>query len=132
MGELLQDDLAYALLVDGVDEREESANRNGLHFLGLQLTYSLARIILVKWGDDLPGIVDAFLDTHTQVARDDRWRRSQGQVPDILFVCPPHLQGVAKTFSRDQAGLSPVVLQHGVGGHGRSMYQELDLAQEMP
>ena len=117
LGELLAHDLGHALLVRGVEEREEEAHRDGLDPGLLQLADALACTLLVERDEHRAVLQDPLGHGQPVPAPDDRVPLP-GQILVVREVerllVPRDVEDVAVALGRDQADGRAVVLDHDV------------------
>ena len=107
----------------------KQAHSNGLDTLLLQATGDLPNLTLVKRELDLAIGAQTLSHLKTMAPRDQRRRLVVLQVVHDGDTKTPHFQNVSETLGCDQCGFCTLVLQNGVGGHGRRVHHGFDLAR---
>ena len=130
VGELLEDQLAGAPLVVGVDEAEEEAHGDRFHAELLQPPHAAAHRRFVEGEDDVALEVAALRDGDAGPPPCDRYGRRRGRVPNLLLVVPPELDLVAVPLRGEEPGGGAAHLDHRVVGRGRPVHEGLDGAAE--
>ena len=124
LGELLAHDLRHALLVRGVQEREEEAHRHGLDLRLLELAHLLARLLLVERHEHRAVLRDPLGHGQAMTASHD----GVGLPRQVLVVreverllVPRDVEDVAVALRRDHPHRGAVVLDDDVRGDGRAV-----------
>ena len=130
-GAFLLGDLAHALLVLRVDEREHEDDRQRLEAELLQAPQRGAHGGFVERHDDLAFVVEPFGNADAPAALRDRRRRRQRRVPDVFLVAAAQLDLVAMALRGDQPGHRAAHLDHRVVGGGRAVHDDRGLRQQL-
>jgi hypothetical protein len=130
-GQLLRRDLADALLVARMDEREQEDDRDRLDLLKRQARERSPDRVLVERHDDVTLEVEPLGHADAAAPRADRRRGRRRRVPDVLLEAAPELDLVAMAVARDQAGHRAVHLDHRVVGGGRAVHDALGPREEL-
>ena len=126
--------LAHPLLVAGVAERPEEADRDGVAAGGDELADRALRLDLVERHDDLAEAVDALGNAMNEALRHDRiGLLALREVDDLGDVArgdaaraAHDVDRVLVALGRDQADLRALALDQRVGADGRAMRQDRD------
>ena len=127
LGELLPDDLLNAQLVDGVDEGEEGAHRDGGHALRLQLPHHLTSLLLVQGRLHRAVVADALGDGAVQAGGDQGVGLLGLEVVQGGAALGADLHQVLKALGGDQPQAAALLLDQGVGAHRGAVGQIADL-----
>ena len=83
---------------------------------------------LVERGEDAAAGVHALGDLEAEVARDDR-REAAGHAVGLRAGAAAELEHVAEARGGDQAGAGEAALEHGVGGGGGAVHDQVDVGE---
>ena len=131
LGVLLRDDLADALLVRRIHEREKQHDRDRGHACRLEAPHLNAHLVIVERGQHAALVIEAFFQRQAVAARDELRRRRSARVPDVLSVSAAELDLVATALRDQQAGLRPGQLDHGVVGGRGAVDDQVGLAEKL-
>ena len=130
LGELLAHDRGNTLLVLVIQEREEKADGDGVDGGLLQLADLGADLAVVQRDLDRTVGEDALVDRQAVAAACDRERLPRQVLPQRevhRLLVPRDVDDVAIALRRDHADVGAVVLDHDVGGHGRTVEDLIQL-----
>ena len=120
VGQRLADRLARALLVLGVQEGEQEADRDRLDLRLPQRVHGLLQALLVERLELALG-AHALAHAEAQLARHERRRPVLLEVVQVRPVLAPDLEHVAEAGRRHQRGARAAPLEQRVGGHGHAV-----------
>ncbi len=112
-----------------VDEREEVADRDGLHRLRTQGQHGAAHAVLVERDEDLAPGVEPLADAEPAAARSEERRdlRIHRQVVHARALHAAQLEHVLEALGGEDRGDRALVLEDGVGGDGGAVDEALDV-----
>ena len=126
----LGDDLAHALLVGGIQEREQEAHRDRLDALAAQPAHRLAHRVLVERRHHRAAEIEPLGNAEAVAPARDRRRRRERRIPDVLLEAAADVDLVAVALRGEQAGLRAVHLDHRVVGGGGAVHDEIGAREE--
>ena len=118
-------DLGRPALMRGVGVGMQEMNDERLAAGGEQPLHRLAHVVLVERHAHGAGGLHPLGHFQPQVAWNDGHEGS-GHAIGLRPGAPAELDHIAKTLRRDHAGAGQAALQHGVGGGGGAMHDEID------
>ena len=121
LGRHLAADLPRPALVPRIDEREEIADRDGLHAVSLQRRHRGADLRLVERHEDGAARVQTLADADAPAPRRDErgGLRIHVEVVHAGALLTPHLEHVLESLGGQDRRHRALLLEHGIGGHGR-------------
>ena len=130
--ELLAHDRRDALLMLGIEEREQQADGDRFDLLLLQPAHLGAHLVVVERDEDVAVLVDALVDCEPVAPPHDGLRLPRQVLPERevhRLLVPGDVQDVAIAPGRDHPDLCPGVLDHDVRRDRRAVEDLIELGR---
>src|SRR2546427_118744 len=128
---LLENELASAFLVTGIEVGEKETHGNGLDAFSLEHARRSTHAFLVQRDQDVaPGRHNTLAHSFAVAPADERPVLPGQLLHDGVVFGPlvtPDMDDVTVASRRDQPGAGATILEHGIGGDGRAVEHVADL-----